>query len=75
MGPLPDLPFENIDWVIVGGESGPNSRRMKEEWVTEIRDQYVQFIVPFFFKQCGGANKKKAGRLLEERIWNQMQTV
>ena len=72
LGPMPDLPLAGIDWVIVGGESGPNAREMREEWVTEIRDLCIRANVPFFFKQWGGVNKKKAGRLLDDRIWNQM---
>lgn len=72
IGPLPDLDLDGIDWVIVGGESGPKARPMKEEWVTDIRDQCRRARVPFFFKQWGGANKKKAGRLLEGRTWDEM---
>jgi protein gp37 len=70
LGPLPDLDLEGIDWVIVGGESGPKARPMKSEWVTDIRDQCRDAGVPFFFKQWGGFNKKKAGRVLEGRLWN-----
>ena len=69
LGPLPNLDLKGIDWVIVGGESGPGARPMKEEWVTEIRDSCVESGVPFFFKQWGGVNKKKTGRLLEGRLW------
>jgi len=64
--------LRGIDWVIVGGESGPRSRPMDSAWVTEIRDQCLAARVPFFFKQWGGTNKKKAGKLLEGRIWNEM---
>lgn len=64
-----------INWVIVGGESGPRSRPMKEEWVTEIRDQCERAEVPFFFKQWGGTNKKKAGRTLENRTWDEYPVV
>ena len=60
-----------INWVIVGGESGPRSRPMKKEWVTEIRNQCRSAEVPFFFKQWGGMNKKKAGRILEDRTWDE----
>ena len=60
-----------INWVIVGGESGPRSRPMKKEWVTEIRNQCRSAKVPFFFKQWGGINKKKAGRILENRTWDE----
>ena len=72
LGALPDLNLEGIDWVIVGGESGPGSRPMKEEWVTDIRSQCLDAGVPFFFKQWGGVRKKEAGRLLEERTWDEM---
>ena len=72
LGPLPGLDLSNIEWVIVGGESGPGSRPMKKEWVREIRDQCREQNVPFFFKQWGGVNKKKTGRVLEGRVWDAM---
>ncbi len=72
--PLPDLDLSGIDWVIVGGESGPSARPMDPAWVVDIRDQCVDAGVPFFFKQWGGVNKKKAGRLLEGRTWAEMPT-
>ena len=72
LGPLRELELGGIDWVIVGGESGPKSRPMNEKWVTEIRDQCVSANVPFFFKQWGGVHKKKAGRELEGRVWDEM---
>jgi protein gp37 len=72
LGPLPDLNLDGIDWVIVGGESGPRARPMDPEWVVDIRDQCISAGVPFFFKQWGGVNKKRAGRLLEGRIWDEM---
>lgn len=72
LGPLPNLDLNGIDWVIVGGESGPRSRSMDPAWVTEIRDQCQDANVPFFFKQWGGFNKKKTGRTLENRTWDQM---
>lgn len=65
------LNLENIDWLITGGESGPGARPMQEAWVTELRDQCKEFDVAFFFKQWGGVHKKKAGRLLEGRLWNE----
>ena len=65
LGPIPDLDLSGIDWVIVGGESGPGARPMKAEWVLEIRNLCLSQGVPFFFKQWGGFNKKKAGRLLD----------
>jgi protein gp37 len=72
LGPLPGLDLEGIDWVIVGGESGPGARPMAEAWALDIRDQCRRASVPFFFKQWGGKNKKKAGRLLDNKTWNQM---
>ncbi len=72
LGPLPDLNLNGIDWVIVGGESGPGARPMRMEWVLDIRDQCLSAGVPFFFKQWGGTNKKKAGRVLENRTWDEM---
>lgn len=72
LGPLPDLDLDKIGWVIVGGESGPKARPMKSEWVTDIRDQCHGAGVPFFFKQWGGFNKKKAGRVLEGRQWDEV---
>ena len=75
LGPLDDLRLGGIDWVIVGGESGPGARPMKPEWVTSIRDQCVEANVPFFFKQWGGVWKKKSGRVLEGRLWDQMPAI
>ncbi len=72
LGSLGNLKLSKIDWVIVGGESGPGSRPIKNEWVTDIRDQCNNAAIPFFFKQWGGTNKKKAGRLLEKRTWDEM---
>lgn len=72
LGPLPNLNLEGIDWVIVGGESGKGARKMKEEWVIEIKDQCEQAGVPFFFKQWGGVNKKKNGRDLRGEKWEEM---
>ena len=72
IGPIPRLPLTGIDWVIVGGESGPGARPMRESWVRNIRDRCVSRGVPFFFKQWGGVNKKAAGRSLGERTWDEM---
>ncbi len=71
LGPMPDLNLDGIDWVIVGGESGPGARSMREEWALAIRDQCMDKGVAFFFKQWGGFNKKKNGRLLEGRTWDE----
>lgn len=72
LGPLADLDFSGIDWVIVGGESGPGARPMDPAWVADLRDQCLVADVPFFFKQWGGQNKKVTGRVLDGREWNQM---
>lgn len=72
LGRIENLNLENIDWVIVGGESGPGARRMDESWVLEIKEQCINQSTPFFFKQWGGTNKKKNGRLLEGQIWDEM---
>jgi protein gp37 len=67
--------LEGIDWVIVGGESGPGARPLEEEWVLDVRDQCLRKKVPFFFKQWGGVFKKKEGRELEGRTWDEMPPV
>lgn len=72
LGPLPALDLRGIDWVIVGGESGAGARPMELAWVTDLRDQCRRGGVPFFFKQWGGRNKKRAGRSLEGRVWDEM---
>lgn len=72
LGPLNHLDLTNIDWVVVGGESGPGARPMDPDWVRDIRDQCVAANVPFFFKQWGGTRKKKAGRELDGRTWEEM---
>jgi protein gp37 len=72
LGPLPDLNLEGIDWVIVGGESGPGARPMDPDWVWDIRLQCRAARVPFFFKQWGGVNKRVTGRRLRGRVYNQM---
>ncbi|MCP3957960.1 MAG: phage Gp37/Gp68 family protein [bacterium] len=72
LGPLCDLDLTDIDWVIVGGESGHKARPMDLLWVTDLRDQCLRAGVPFFFKQWGGKNKKRAGRVLEGRTWAEM---
>jgi protein gp37 len=70
LGPIPKLPLRGIDWVIVGGESGPGHRPMQAEWVHAIRDQCDNAGVAFFFKQWGGRTPKAGGRLLDGREWN-----
>lgn len=75
LGPLPKLNLSGVDWAIVGGESGPRARPMSKEWVTDLRDQCARANVPFFFKQWGGVNKKKTGRELDGKTWDQMPSV
>jgi protein gp37 len=75
LGPLPGLELQGIDWVIVGGESGPHARPMQPEWVLDIRDQCLAARVPFFFKQWGGTRKNVTGRELEGRTWDQMPAL
>jgi protein gp37 len=72
LGPLPNLDLSGIDWVIVGGESGPGARPVDPEWVRNLRDQCLRAGVGFFFKQWGGVNKKKTGRTLDGRTWDQV---
>jgi protein gp37 len=72
LGPIPKMNLKGINWVIVGGESGPGARPLEREWVVDIKNQCVKAKVPFFFKQWGGVQKKKAGRLLDGKTWDQM---
>jgi protein gp37 len=72
LGPLDDLNLSGINWVIVGGESGPGARNMDSSWVRSIRDQCLDQGVAFHFKQWGGPNKKKSGRLLDGRTWDEL---
>ena len=72
LGPLPDLNLSGIDWVIAGGESGPGARPMDPDWVRGIRDNCASAEVPFFFKQWGGVFKKRTGRLLDGRTWDEI---
>jgi len=72
LGFLGEIDLRGIDWVIVGGESGPRARPICEEWVTDLRDQCLAADVPFFFKQWGGVNKRKTGRRLDGRTWDDM---
>ena len=72
LGPLQQIPLQGIDWVIVGGESGPGARGMEVEWVRGIRDNCLQSATPFFFKQWGGPVKKQTGRELDGRTWDEM---
>lgn len=74
IGPLANMNLQGVDWVIAGGESGPGCRPIKKEWVTDIRDQCLDNSIAFFFKQWGGVQKKKNGRLLDGQTWDQMPT-
>lgn len=71
VGRVGDIDLTGIHWVIVGGESGPNARPIRSEWVREVRDQCVEAGVPFFFKQWGGLRPKSGGRLLDNEEWNE----
>ena len=75
LGPLEILNLADIDWVIAGGESGPGARRMDPDWVRSIRDQCNSFNVAFHFKQWGGVNKKKTGRILDNRTWDEFPSI
>ena len=75
IGPLVNLNLEKIDWVIVGGESGRRPRPMKPEWIFEIHNACIKKEVPFFFKQWGGRNKKKTGRVLRGKIYSEMPVI
>ena len=72
LGRIEDMNLAGIDWVIVGGESGPGARPVQEAWVTEIRDQCLAANVKFFFKQWGGVRKHRTGRVLEGKTWDEL---
>ena len=75
LGPLPGLTLDGVDWVIAGGESGPGARPIHPDWVRGIRDHCVGNAVPFFFKQWGGVFKKRTGRTLDGRVWDQFPEI
>lgn len=75
LGPLENMDLRGVDWAIAGGESGPGARAMQPEWVRSIRDQCISENVAFHFKQWGGINKKKTGRLLDGRTWDDFPNV
>ena len=75
LGPLPGLDLSDVDWVIAGGESGPGARPVRPEWIRAIRDSCVRSSVPFFFKQWGGVFKKRTGRVLDGRTWDEMPDI
>jgi protein gp37 len=72
LGPLNNLALDGIDWLIVGGESGPGARPVDPEWVRDLRDRSVSRGTAFFFKQWGGRTPKAGGRMLDERTWDEM---
>jgi protein gp37 len=74
IGPIGKLDLAGIDWVIVGGESGPRARPMDPNWVREVRDQCISAHLPFFFKQWGGLRPKSGGRTLDHREWSDFPT-
>ena len=75
LGPVGKLDLTDIHWVIVGGESGPKARPMRRDWVDEIHDQCINQGVAFFFKQWGGTNKKRSGRMYRGRTWDDFPTL
>ena len=75
LGPLPNLNLDGIDWVIVGGESGPGARPMQADWARDLRDQCLAAGVPFHFKQWGGVFKKRQGRRRDGREWNDVPAI
>ena len=72
LGPLPDLELRAIDWVIVGGESGPGHRPLEADWVRHVRDCCLEQRTAFFFKQWGGRTPKEGGRTLDGRTWDEL---
>lgn len=72
LGHIPAIILRGMDWVIVGGESGPGARAMLSQWARDIRDDCVAMGIPFFFKQWGGVRKKRHGRILDGRTWDEM---
>jgi len=71
LGPVGRVPLAGIHWVIVGGESGPGARPMDPDWARTIRDRCRAHDIPFFFKQWGGVQKKRMGRMLDGRAWDE----
>jgi len=72
LGPINGVDLSGVHWAIVGGESGPHSRPVSKDWIIGLRDQCVGAGVPFFFKQWGGTQKKRSGRLLDGRTWDEL---
>jgi protein gp37 len=75
IGLVGQVDLRGIDWIIVGGESGPGARPMEEAWVLDLKRQARRFDIPFFFKQWGGPFKKRRGRMLQGRFWDERPVV
>ncbi|MEY8189639.1 DUF5131 family protein [Peribacillus simplex] len=75
IGPIHDLNLDGIHWVIVGGESGPGARPMEANWVRDIRDKCQDQNVAFFFKQWGGVQKHRYGRILDDQVYDEYPEV
>jgi len=75
LGPIRKINLHGIDWVIVGGESGPGARPIQEDWILDIKQKCIKTKIPFFFKQWGGVRKKETGRMLQGKIWNEWPKV
>ncbi len=75
LGPLPSLNLDGIDWVITGGESGPDARPCDPAWVRDLRDRCVERNIAFFHKQWGGRTPKAGGRILDRRTWDQFPVI
>lgn len=75
LGSIPKVSLKKIDWVIAGGESGPKARPVDKKWIRKIRDLCIYYDVAFFFKQWGGFNKKKHGRTLDGRTWDELPNI
>lgn len=75
LGSLADLNLEGIHWVIVGGESGPGARPMDAKWARELRDKCLERGIAYFFKQWGGVQKHRTGRLLDDRTWDEIPST
>ncbi len=75
LGPMPDFPLKGIDWIILGGESGPGARPMEKRWVIDMRNRCKKNDVPFFFKQWGGTNRQETGCLLDGKYYHEMPSL
>jgi len=75
VGEIESINLSGIDWVITGGESGPGARPMLKDWARSMRDQCITSKVPFFFKQWGGVHKKKSGKMLDGKLWEEYPEI